>query len=198
MTRFILATLLALTSIAIARAEPPTLPLPWVKLSEIYYTPSQARLYGSGGASINCGKPVTHTNPCNAVYVQTHLPTGSNEGPQAQNTPHVVDLVPYGVAEDAKVAWLSGLLIITHGSSSEIADIMVSFAAENDAAFNCSKYIGQTIEAATGSGQRSNFSTMVPLTNGKFKFCYRLATPGGQYPSQSSYAINLSLQAWGR
>lgn len=174
-----------------AFAEPPALPLSWVKLSEIYYTPSQVRMYGSGGNTLNCGGA-----PCNAVYVQTNLPSGQNEGPQALATPVTVDLTPFGVATDAKVAWLSGVLIITHGTTAEDADIHVTFAA-NGSTIDCSRYIGQTVEGNLGGGQRSNISVMVPLNEGKFQFCYSLSTSGA-WPTNSSYGINLSLQAWGR
>lgn len=175
-----------------AFAEPPVLPMPWVKLSEIYYTPTQVRLYGSGGVALNCGN-----QPCNAVYVQTHLPSGTNEGPQAQNTPITVDLTPFGVASDAKVAFLSGVLTITHGTTTETADLKITFAAADEGPMDCGKYLGQTIESAVGGGQRSNMATWVPLTSARFRFCYSLSTPGA-WPANSSYAINLSLQAWGR
>lgn len=185
-----------------AFAEPPVLPLPWVKLSEIYYTPSQARTYGSNGV-INCGGA-----PCNAVYVQTHLPVGSDEGPQATicvdapactkwtSAPVTIDFRPFGVAEDGKVAFLTGILVITHGSTVETADIHVTFAAAGSP-IDCTKYIGQTVEADVGGGQRSNMSTLAPLTDGQTQMCYYLNTPG-RWPTNSSYAINLSIQAWGR
>lgn len=188
-----------------AYAEPPNLPLPWVKLTEIYYTPSQARTYGSNGV-INCGGA-----PCNAVYVQTHLPVGSDEGPQADicvnpndvpactkwtSAPITIDFRPFGVADDAKVAFLTGILVITHGTTEETADIHVTFGAPG-MPLDCTRYIGQTIEAAVGSGQRSNMSTMAPLTNGQTQMCYYLNTPG-RWPANSSYAINLSIQLWGR
>ena len=200
--KFVIALLLSMLS-APAFAEPPALPLPWVKLSEIYYTPSQVRMYGSGGSTINCGGA-----PCNAVYIQTHLPSGQNEGPQPTNcldppaclswgsNPVTVDLVPFGVGEDAKMAWLAGIAIITHGTTVETAAAYITFAPDG-AAIDCTRYIGQVVEAMVGGGQRSPMTYLVPLNAGKFQFCYYVSTPGA-WPNNSSYGINLSLQAWGR
>lgn len=180
-----------------AYAEPPPLPLPWVKLSEIYYTPTQARLYGSGGSTLNCGAPAGSVSLCNAVYIQTHGAPGTNEGPQTPNVPITIDLRPFGVADDAKAAFLSGILVITHGNASELAEVRVTFAADDGSPFDCSRYLGQAGEASIGNGIRSNMATWVPLTGGKFRLCYYIGTPGN-WPANSSYAINLSVQAWGR
>lgn len=157
----------------------PPMPLPWLKVNEFYVTPSPSRMYG----------------PDNAVYVQTRLP--SNYGPQQTGVWHKSDLKPLGVSADAVAAFLSGLLIITHGTAEEIADIRVAFRRPGDTDCDTSKYLGQSCEAHIGGGQRSGLATWVPLTNGEFEFCYQIATPGA-YPQNSAYAINLSLQAWAR
>lgn len=204
--RFIASIFALLFAASPALAEPPPLPMPWVKLSEIYYTPTQVRLYGAGSQPPSF---CTISQPCNAVYVMTHLPTSiGNYGPPATNcvdpptcnqwasNPITVDLAPFGIAEDAKVAWLSGMLIITHGTTVETADIHVTFAAYGGP-IDCTRYLGQTVEPHVGGGQRSNMSTLVPLSERKFQFCYFLNTPG-EWPDNSSYGINLSIQAWGR
>jgi hypothetical protein len=188
-----------LASTTIARAEPPVLPLPTQKITELYVVTSQMRQYGSGGVSVNCGQPANHPNPCNAVYVQTHLPAGQNEGPQTSGVPITVDLTPYlpsGVT-DAKAAFLGGILVLTHGSMQETADVWVTFAPDDGSPMNCTKPLHQAIEAAVGGGQRSSSSSWVALTNNKFRFCYTVpAKPA--WPTGASYGINLSLQAWGR
>jgi hypothetical protein len=193
--RALSAILICLIATA-ARADPPANPVPWVQLTEIYYTPSQVRLYGSGDdPNRNCLTVI-----CNAIYVQTHLSgEGVNFGQQSPNTPTTVDLTgpPYNLPSDAKAAFLTGMLIITHGTTSETADIHLTAGAYGDNAFDCAFYLGQTIEASVGNGQRSNAAFWVPLTNGKFKFCYSLST-SGQWPTNSSYGINFSLQMWGR
>lgn len=177
--RLLAAGALALFSGTVARGEAPSLPLPWTKVSEFFVTPSPARLYG----------------PSNAVYVQTHLPT--NYGPQATGVWHAVDLRPWGVASDAHAAFLSGMLVITHGASEEIADLHLVLRRPGDFSVDCSKYIGQVVEAHISGGQRSGMASWVPLQDGQFEFCYQISTPG-TWPSNSSYAINLSLQAWVR
>lgn len=169
-----------------ANAEAPALPFAWQKVTEFYVTSSPARLYG----------------PDNAVYVQTHLPSG-NLGPQQTGVWHTVDLGAFGVPPDAVSAFLSGMLVITGGSTAEVADIQVGFRQPGDTT-PCTKYIGQTVYQTNvvsgqtiGGGQRSNMATWVPLADGKFEFCYLLSTQGA-WPANASYAINLSLQAWAR
>jgi hypothetical protein len=174
-----------------ARAEAPVLPLPWQKVTEFYVTPSPSRMYG----------------PANAVYVQTGLPAELNEGPQTRGVWHTVDLASFGVPSDAVAAFLSGLLIITGGEVAEVADLRVVFRRPGDTT-PCTKYLGQTSfqtnvvptpygNMAIGGGQRSNMATWVPLADGKFEFCYQVST-GGAWPTNPSYGINLSLQAWAR
>lgn len=170
-----------------ARAESPPSPLPWLRVSEFYVTPSPSRIYG----------------PNNAVYVQTRLPEGSNVGPQQVDTWHTVDLAAFGVPSDAVAAYLSGMLVITGGTTPEIANITIGFRRPGDTT-SCGKYLGQatfqTNSVAGQSiigGQRTNMATWVPLSNGKLEFCYSLSTAGA-WPDNPSYAINLSIQAWAR
>lgn len=157
----------------------PALPLPWVKASEVFFTPSPARLY-----------------PNNAVYVGTHLGSG-NYGTQGESQWHTVDLKPFGVAGDAITAFLSGMLIITHGTTPETADLQIVFRKPGDASCPTSAVLGQTIEASVYGGQRSTMATWVPLLNGCFQYSYYISTPGN-WPQNSGYGINLSLQAWAR
>ena len=101
-----------------------------------------------------------------------------------------------GLTADAQAAFLSGLLIITRGTTSETADITLTFRRPGDGT-PCTKYLGQAVEAHSGGGQRSPISSWVPLDDGKFEFCYRIMTPGS-WPTNSAYGINMSLQAWTR
>jgi len=182
----------------VAFAEPPP-SMTWVKLSEIYYTTSQVRLYGA-----NPGQDCVAT-ACNAIYVQTRLdaseacPSCTSYGWQTPSVPVTVDLTqpPFNLPSDAKAAFLTGMLLITHGTTSEVADIHLTAAADGEP-IDCTKYLGQTVEQ-TNSGQRSNAAFWVPLTNGKFKFCYVLpSSVTASWPVGSSYGINFSLQMWGR
>lgn len=124
-----------------------------------------------------------------AVFVNSY--TGAGVGANIWQT---IDLKPFGVAADAKSAFLSGILIITHGMTIETCDLTVAVRAPGSV-FSAGNYIGQTIETQVASGQRSNMSTWVPLVNGSFQFQWNRSTMG-DWPDQCSYGINLSLQAW--
>lgn len=136
------------------------------------------------------------------VFVNTY--TGASIPPGcAPSTWCTVD-VSSEIALDAKAVFLSGILIITHGAASEIADIQIGFRAYGDnegcpvpQVPTCVWYVGQTIEAHQLGGQRSNMSTWVPVKDGKFQFWHSLSTPG-TWPNNSSYGVNLSIQAWTR
>lgn len=160
-------------------AEPPTLPLPWTRLDEIYVTPSPVRMY---------------TN--NAVQVLTRL--GDPLGPQEPNVWHTIDLTPFGVGVDATAAGLSGILIITHGYAVETAWLTLVFRRPGDAFNDCTKYIAQVIEPALQGGVRAPFSTMVPLRKGQLEFCYRIPEGMPAWPDASAYGFNLSVQWWGK
>lgn len=177
----------ALLSASSANAESPVLPLPWIKATEFYVTPSPSRIYG----------------PDNAVYIITHGPAGSDYGQQETNAWHTIDLAPFGVPADATAAFLSGLLIITGGTTAEIADLRVVFRRPGDMT-SCAKYMGQASFQTNsvngqpiGGGQRSTMATWVPLAEGKFELCYQLSTIG-TWPTNPAYGINLSVQAWTR
>lgn len=157
----------------------PSLPLPWLKASEVYFTTSAARLYSN-----------------NVVYVGTHLGE-DNYGTQGADQWHLVDLKPYGVSSDAISAFLSGVLIITHGITPETADMRIVFRRPGDLSCSTEAMIGQVIEGAIGGGQRSTMATWVPLEDGCFAYSYSLSTPG-DWPVNSGYGVNLSLQAWSR
>ena len=100
--------------------------------------------------------------------------------------------------------FLSGLLIITHGTTPETADMYVGFRAYGDTgteaglpASGGTWYLGQSVETSVTGGQRSAMATWVPVRDGKFEFRFSKATPG-TYPIHSSYGVNLTIQAWGR
>ena len=95
---------------------------------------------------------------------------------------------------NAKGAFLSGILIITHGSVPEIADMEILFRNIGDTV-NEGNYHGQCIEADTQGGQRSTYSTFVPLTGGKCELWWNHTSPGS-YPQYSAYGANLSVQAY--
>lgn len=166
-----------------ANAQTASLPLEWQMSTEIFTHRKQLRIYENSPVNLITGTAAGTASP--------------PRGPQANGIWNRVDLKPWGVAANAKWAELSGILIVTHGTQPETAHINITFRAVGDNDSNCNHYIGQTIEAATGNGQRSGLTVTVPLTNGEFEWCYIRHTPG-TYPSNSAYGINLVLQKWGR
>jgi hypothetical protein len=109
----------------------------------------------------------------------------------------------YGLPKDTKAVFLSGILIITHGMTPETADLKVGLRAFGDVTDPETIspggvwYDGQTVEAAVGNGQRSTMSTWVPVRDGAFEFRWERST-GGQWPTNSSYGVNLTIQAHAR
>lgn len=144
--------------------------IPWAKSSEFYTNPDNSKAPAP-------------------VFVNSYSYTGPTAGGWVQ-----IDLKPYGVAADAKAAFLSGLLIITHGTSQQVCDATVSLRAPGSG-LQAANYLGQVVEAHVGGGQRSGFASWVPLVNGVFEFQWSRST-FGQWPQECSYGINLSLQAW--
>lgn len=100
----------------------------------------------------------------------------------------------FGIPSDAKAVFLSGILIITHGTTPQTCDLTISTRAFGDT-MSEDFYIGQVIEASSGNGQRSTMATWVPVKNGQFEYFWKRSTHG-QWPSECAYGINLTLQAY--
>ena len=122
------------------------------------------------------------------IFMNTVTPTGATV-----NTWTKIDLtgiVPTGT----KAVRLDGNLLITHGTTAEIADLMVHFRKTGET-YNYS-YNMQVIEASTGDGQRSIGGLWIALDD-NLCFDYKWNVPYlGTYPSYSAYGINLSLTAY--
>lgn len=164
---------------AIARADGPYI-LQWERVSEIWLTPSQVRMYGPGAV-----QSLIDSDP------QYQL------GCQQPDMWCTADLTVWGVPADAKYAMLTGILLISHGASEQSADIRVTFRKPGDATADCQKYLGQAANNRPGGGARSGMATWVPLAGGKTEYCFEFTGPLG-WPTWSSYGINLSVQAWAR
>lgn len=164
----------------------PTLPPVWEKVTDLYINSGPPRQYVG---------PVFMTN-CWSV---NGVCTGSRGPIPGVWTPIDLTVSPWNLASDAKWAWLSGRVIITRGAASESAHVGVMFRAPGDTRVICdqSHYMGQGVEASAAGGIRTNMSTWVPLVNGKVEVCWEYSTPG-TWPTNSSYGINLSIQAWAR
>ena len=119
--------------------------------------------------------------------------TGDGVDKYPMNQWATVDLSGY-VPENTKAVFLSGMLIITHGSVAETCDLHTYFRSGNSV--TDTQYVGQTVEAHIGGGQRSNHSVWVPLDDGKFQFKWNSSTYPNTYPTHRSYGVNMRLNAW--
>lgn len=124
-----------------------------------------------------------------ALFVNSY----TGVGPVA-NQWHQIDVTTFDVPATAKSVFLSGLLIITHGTSIATCDLTFSSRAPGDSLL-AGNYITQTIEASTGNGQRSAMAIWTPVKDGKIEIYWGRNT-GGQYPTDCAYGINLSAQAY--
>jgi hypothetical protein len=163
-----------------------TFPPVWEKVTEIY---------------INRGPPRQYSGP---VEISTCFNTGSGCGESRGPEPGVwavvdLTLAPWNLPSNAKWADLRGRVIITHGTTQEVASSGIAFRAMGDTRVSCTpeNYMGQGVETQTDGRVRTNMSTWIPLTEGKFEVCWSKSTPG-TWPTNSSYAFNLSIQAWAR
>lgn len=159
-------------------ADSPVLPLSFLKATEFYIPTNQVRMYENTPIYFGANVPVPWGTPTPNVWIQ-------------------VDLKPWGVTADAKGAYLTGELIITHGTTVETADLHLTARKTGDTTADCTKLISQAVEASVGNGQRSGASFWVPLTNGTFEWCWNGST-GGVWPTNSAYGANLTLNAWVR
>lgn len=136
------------------------------------------------------GVPTDNSKQPNAIFVNSYSGSGPSSGSW-----HEIDISDK-IPEDTKAVFLSGVLIITHGTTSEIANLTIGFRAPGSSFDpNGQNYIGQCIEANTTGGQRSTFATWVPVIDGKFEFRWDRPTTAN-YPIYSAYGVNLSLQAY--
>lgn len=131
-------------------------------------------------------KSPTGQNPI--IFLNTYTGAGV-----ARNTWSKVDMKGL-VPPDTKAIRLDGILIITHGTTAETADLVVHFRKPGETyEYN---YIMQTIEASTLNGQRSNAGTWVALDD-DLCFEYKWNTQSlGTYPAYSAYGLNLTLTAY--
>lgn len=198
--RFLATIFFCLTICSVAAADPAPQPMPWNEVGRIFYTPLQVRMWGPD--------TLADPQPWTGVYVRVNVDDPYPSPALQPGVWYTADLRPLGIGyEPAGGAWIgadvmfvSGVGIISGGISVEpaIPDFHITFARPDDTTANCKKYIGQTSlgSAAGGGGARSPFSTIVPMTDGHYKFCFTTST-SGNWPSHPSYGINLTVQWWG-
>lgn len=184
MIRYVSALVLLLGASSPASSQTTATTPTWQKMTELYINTGPPRQAAGPVSASTCS--------WNGTCQQIGLPSGEW---------HTVDFTaqPWGIPIDAKVVMLVGVLIITHGTTAETADLQLVFRAPGDERVACSasNLIGQAVEASVGNGQRTNLTTWVPLVGGKTQFCWILSTKG-LWPTHSSYAVNMSVQAWAR
>lgn len=124
------------------------------------------------------------------IWINTYTGNQMNEHPEGVWTAFsTAGMVPEGV----KAVRLDGMLVITHGTTAETADVTVAFRSTSD--INPT-YVMQTIEASIGNGQRSCAGTWVALdSSGAFEVKWTKST-AGQWPTNSCYAIALWITAY--
>lgn len=159
-------------------AQPAPQALPSFRVQELHIVTAQPRLYFPGPVHIQVGAQTAVGPQQNGAWVQ-------------------FDLTPWGVPPDAKAVFLAGLLIITHGTRSETANLDIAFRAPGDVAAQCGNKIGQSVEAHVGGGQRQTMSLWVPVVDGLVEMCMTRSTLG-QWPTTSAYAATFTIQAWAK
>jgi hypothetical protein len=88
---------------------------------------------------------------------------------------------------------MSGILIITHGTTPAACGLTVWFRPSAAHAWNA--YRGQSVEAHIGGGQRSNHSITIPMVDQKFEV-WMDATSGGMWPTDCAYGVNYRPDYW--
>ena len=137
--------------------------------------------------------------PETAVFLNTYSGDGVtkpwNGLTFARNGWTTVDLSQH-IPTDAKSVFLQGLLIISHGTNNETANLTINLRppSSTEAGTN---YEGQVIEFEAGGGQRSPFAAWVSVENARFQFLWN-SNSLGTWPDWSAFAVNLTLQAFTR
>jgi hypothetical protein len=184
--QLLLAVVFSHCAPALGQELPETFPPVWERVTELY---------------INRGPPRQYSGPVEVSNCFNPSPSCMDSRGPEPGIWAVIDLTipPWNVPGNAKWADLRGRIIITHGSTQEMASAGIAFRAIGDARVSCTQenFMGQGVETQVDGGIRTNMSTWVPLIDGKFEMCWSKSTPG-TWPANSSYAFNLSIQAWAR
>ena len=135
-----------------------------------------------------------------SIYINGNDGNGIGFGPRCYargqwSTQDFSDVLPL----NCKAVEFGGVLIITHGTQPQSANLMIGFRATGET-WNY-WYDGQTIESMIGSGVRTNYTSgYVAVNQGKLDVwwdCLDMSPnpaaeiPVGAYPNQSSFGITL-------
>ncbi len=162
----------------------------WFVMLPVFLTACQAPAGFVEGATV--GVAAASPSQLSAVFMNSYTGNGTAEFPENEwSTVDVAALVPAGT----KAVFLSGILIITHGSVEETCDLTLAYRTAGETADHA--YSAQSVETMVAGGQRTPHSTWVAVRDGKFQIKWRRSTQG-QWPDHCAYGINLSLVAYVR
>jgi len=116
--------------------------------------------------------------------------TASNLSPEI--TPgdwHTIDLST-DLPADTQAVFLSGILIITHGSTPEVCNMYISLR-EGGGQYGTDP-TGQVVKQSIGDGARQNYFELVPVNDGKIDLLWSRSTEG-EWPEHCSYGFNFKL-----
>lgn len=127
-----------------------------------------------------------------AIFVSAGLTPSSGPAAGSWNRINVVSAL--GMPTGVKSVFLTGLLIITHGSTAQTCNLTLAVRAPGDT-LAAGNYICQAIEAHLGGGQRSGCSTWAPVVNDEIEIQWDRNT-FTDWPTECAYGINLSAQSY--
>lgn len=126
----------------------------------------------------------------NLIFINTH----SGHMPIPENQWVSVDTTPNLVPQDATAVLVQGTLIITHGTTPASCDLQI-YVRKPGTTYSAFGAFGQVVETQVGGGQRSPWSFVVPVKDGKFEFWWQRSTQGS-WPTHCAYGINLRVAGY--
>lgn len=134
---------------------------------------------------------VVDESPALHTVIFCSSPGGYVAGLSEWTVVDVSALVPPGT----KAVFLTGMLIITHGSTAEVGDLHLYLRKHGSQIEPV--YTGQVVEACVSGGSRSMYADWVTLNDGKFEYKWTRKTQG-EWPGNCSYGINMKVVAYVR
>lgn len=156
---------------------------------ELILTPSGGRYVEGRKLGVLYDSPTAQQPP---IFLNTYTGDGLTQFINGEWCD--VDVSTY-VPADAVAVYIVGLLIISHGTTIETADMTLAFRTTREYDYGA---LMQCTETQVNSGQREPAGTWVALDDSK-KFQVKwVRNTGDPYPLHSSFGVNLSLVAYSR
>lgn len=182
-------------------------------LAAVFVAPAHAQ-FPAGWAMFSC--PPSAWVRCTELFVPRDNPTSweargtgaylafPNVGVAGQgygvqpNTWTTLDLTRLGVPRDARAVFLHTLMIITHGTTPEVAGATIAFRRPGTVD-NSGSYHSQVCEATVGGGQRTTDALWCPVENGLIEVYWSpQRAVNANWPTGSSVALSIAINAWAR